>query len=229
MEIICSLLVDDVHVLHHQYHRILPWCTHFQIDIQDGVYVPSTTITTVSLVSWAESLTGELATGSPTPTIDVHLQIATYDSALADMTHLATLMPVRHIIAHMNCPQAPTGLSVCPSLCPEDGVSPQSTFMGQSLLTYPLIQIMTIHPGVQGQDFIPSQLDKIRILRSLGYSGKIILDGGIDMHSIEMILDAPPAYWPDGVSIGSHFSHAVDEEVGPRFVALRELIDSRSR
>ena len=57
-----------------------------------------------------------------------------------------------------------------------------------------LILIMSVNPGFGGQEFIPSQLEKIRSIRKLiDQSGKDILlevDGGIKANNVQQVFDA---------------------------------------
>src|SRR5205823_342972 len=67
------------------------------------------------------------------------------------------------------------------------------------------VLIMGIHPGFQGQDFIPETIEKISRLRSKyisnGVRNLIIgVDGGINENNAKLIVDAGADY----LVIGSH-------------------------
>jgi len=63
------------------------------------------------------------------------------------------------------------------------------------------IQLMSIETGKQGNSFKPSVITRIEGLTKLGYFGKISIDGGINMNTIELIKDLPI----DRISVGSYF------------------------
>jgi len=57
-----------------------------------------------------------------------------------------------------------------------------------------LVLIMSVNPGFGGQSFIPYTLDKVRELKKmaeiLNPELLIEIDGGIDVHTIKMAVDA---------------------------------------
>ena len=83
---------------------------------------------------------------------------------------------------------------------------------------------MTIHPGPQGQAFIPKQLESINELRISEYKGKIVVDGSMNPTSLQHILSLPSTYHPDIVCIGSYLSRAPDQEIGARIETLKALV-----
>lgn len=71
------------------------------------------------------------------------------------------------------------------------------------------IEIMTIHPGKQGNPFLPAMLEKIKQLKEHGFKGTIALDGGINSVSIYDILHQ--TYLPDILYSGSFIKSAPQE------------------
>jgi ribose 5-phosphate isomerase B len=69
------------------------------------------------------------------------------------------------------------------TLNPETEMS-TSNFAKFRVNDYHVIQLMTVHPGKQGGEFLPEVLLKVDKTRSLGYRGQIHLDGGIDEKTI---------------------------------------------
>ena len=72
------------------------------------------------------------------------------------------------------------------------------------------ILVMSVHPGFGGQEFIPEQLEKIRQLRQLidqsGYDISIEVDGGINLNTVEAIVQSGA----DILTIGSAIYHDSD-------------------
>jgi len=67
-----------------------------------------------------------------------------------------------------------------------------------------LIQIYTVEPGSQGNPFLPARLDIIANVKLFGYKGKISVDGGINLDTVETIKQYPV----DILSVGSYLSKA---------------------
>ncbi|MFS8158775.1 MAG: hypothetical protein ACMG6E_00920, partial [Candidatus Roizmanbacteria bacterium] len=93
----------------------------------------------------------------------------------------------------------------------------------ESIKNSQAIQIMTIHPGKQGQPFLPDTLDKISQLRKRKYTGEILLDGGINEKSLAYILENC-TYLPDTICPGSFFHKNIQENL----MSLRERIDLKN-
>ena len=98
-------------------------------------------------------------------------------------------------------------------LNPEDDVAANWEIIKQ----FNAVQIMTIHPGAQGRPFLPEMLNKIDQIRGLGFSGQIMLDGGINDKTLPLIVSHPNK--PDIVCPGSYFK----EEVASRLTLLKKI------
>jgi ribulose-phosphate 3-epimerase len=53
-----------------------------------------------------------------------------------------------------------------------------------------IVLIMTVEPGFGGQKLMPSQIEKIRLLRREGYQGVIAVDGGVTLENAPLLKDA---------------------------------------
>jgi pentose-5-phosphate-3-epimerase len=75
-----------------------------------------------------------------------------------------------------------------------------------SFAEVPVIQLMTIHPGPQGQLFIPDALTKIEELRTVGFCGEIYIDGAVNEETLPTLtaLSHPPHV----LCPGSYLAHA---------------------
>ncbi len=80
-----------------------------------------------------------------------------------------------------------------------------------------IVLIMTVEPGFGGQEFMPRQVEKIRMLRKEGYQGVIAVDGGVNLENATLLKEAG-ANW---LIMGTSYFRAVD----PAFVArkVREM------
>lgn len=84
------------------------------------------------------------------------------------------------------------GLSVAPET-PIAGVEPMLEFVD-------CINILTVHPGRQGQEFLPDNLSKITDLRNINFLGEIEVDGGINDVTLPQIIP----FNPDTLIVGSY-------------------------
>lgn len=77
------------------------------------------------------------------------------------------------------------------------------------LSQFPEIQFMSIETGKQGNPFDESAADKVAELRNMGYTGRVSLDGGINLKTAPVIKD-----WPiDRVSVGSYLQKSKQPEL----------------
>jgi ribulose-phosphate 3-epimerase len=72
------------------------------------------------------------------------------------------------------------------------------------------ILLLAVEPGSAGQEFKEITLDKIRQLRQSGFSGKIIIDGGINLETAKKVKDAGA----DVVVSGSYIWNNIDPKKG---------------
>lgn len=71
------------------------------------------------------------------------------------------------------------------------------------------IQLMTVQTGFQGGKFLPEVLDRIEILKKLNYSGRVSIDGGVNLKTASIIRN----FEVDRVSVGSYFSKSENLEL----------------
>ena len=67
-----------------------------------------------------------------------------------------------------------------------------------------IVLIMTVDPGFGGQKLMPSQIEKISLLRREGYQGVIAVDGGVTLENAPLLIDAG-ANW---LIMGTSYFHA---------------------
>lgn len=71
------------------------------------------------------------------------------------------------------------------------------------------VQFMSIETGKQGNPFDEAVADKVAELRNMGYTGRVSLDGGINLRTASFIKD-----WPiDRVSVGSYLQNSKNAEL----------------
>lgn len=82
------------------------------------------------------------------------------------------------------------------------------------------VLLMSVVPGKQGGEFIPEVLEKVTELRSAGFRKKIILDGSVNMNTIEYIK----GYDVDELVVGS----AIVKQSDPvkAYLALQDKLNN---
>jgi ribulose-phosphate 3-epimerase len=171
--------------------------TIVQVDVMDGQFVPNLTF-------------GAMVIRALRPLVDLKLD-----------AHLMIIEPERfidefassgadRIIVHQEtCPQLKETLQHIRSLGVEAGVTINPETPAEKIadmLTYAdVVQVMTVHPGFGGQKFLEDQLPKIRQLRSMleqrSLNIPIAVDGGIDVHTARLAVEAGASILIAGSSV----------------------------
>ena len=159
---------------------------YIHVDVMDGHFVPNLTIGPVVISS--------LRPHSKLP-FDVHLMIEkpelsieSYAKAGADIitVHAEACVHLERTLALIKSFGKKAGVSLVPS-------TPTST-LEYVMNDVDLILVMTVNPGFGGQSFIPSQLEKIKTLRTMiGKTGRNIdleVDGGINPETAKQVIAA---------------------------------------
>jgi pentose-5-phosphate-3-epimerase len=218
MKVLPAILQPTIEEFHTQLNQLAPYFNHFSIDIQDGKFVPSKTISTSDILEYFKDHT-ELS-GS---IFDFDLMTYQYEQALKDIMALSKIIRVGNVVVQKTL--------VSPQVILENnhlsiGLSLNSSDMVEGLATYgnlnkiPLIQIMTVAAGPQGQSFIAKMLNKIEQLRTLDYRNVIYIDGAVNDESLPLILEQK--YKPDFACVGSFLSKA-GQKLGERVKYLRAI------
>lgn len=168
-----------------------------QIDVMDGHFVPNLT--------FGPGIVQALR-GATRLFLDVHLMITNPDAFLEVFARAGA---DRLIVHQETCPHLYRTLQSIRELGIQAGVAlnpgtPVHT-LDEVLDLVDVIQIMTVNPGFGGQEFLPSQLDKIRRLRQrLSQAGKsiaIAVDGGIDQVTAPQVVQAGASVLIAGSSV----------------------------
>ena len=158
---------------------------HF--DVMDNHYVPNLTI--------GPMVCQALRKHGVTAPIDVHLMVTDPDSLIPEFAdagasiltiHAEATPHLHRTIQGIKARGVRAGISLNPS-------TPLAAI--EELLSYlDLVLVMTVNPGFGGQAFIPSALDKLRVVRKMiDASGKDIrleIDGGVKADNIGEIAAA---------------------------------------
>ena len=168
-----------------------------QIDVMDGRFVPNITFGP-GVVRALRPLVGL--------TLDVHLMIVEPERYLADFAEAGADRLVVHQEACLHLHrvlQSIHELGVQAAVAINPGTSP--LVLEEVLGLTDVIHVMTVNPGFGGQDFIHSQVEKIRGLRQMlderGQDIPIAVDGGIDSTTAPLVARAGATVLVAGSSI----------------------------
>src|SRR5262245_35337399 len=160
--------------------------TVLHVDVMDGHFVPNITIGLPVVKSLAR------VTKLP---IDAHLMIEEPGKYAEQFAGAGARMVSVHVEADPNLHRTlmsikKSGAQAGVVLNPATSV----TEVEEALQYVDYILVMSVNPGVGGQQFIPASIDKIRRLRRMiderRLATRIEIDGGIDRSNIEQVVTA---------------------------------------
>jgi ribulose-phosphate 3-epimerase len=168
------------------------------VDVMDGHFVPNITIGVPVVKSLRKATTLPL---------DVHLMIMEPDryiepfiDAGANMVsvHVEVLPHLHRTIAQIKKLGGKAGVVLNPST--------PVTAIDEIAADVDFVLVMSVNPGFGGQSFIPASIRKIRNVRALleragNTQAAIEVDGGIDLATVESVVDAGASWLVAGHAI----------------------------
>lgn len=158
---------------------------HF--DVMDNHYVPNLTI--------GPLVCDALRSHGVTAPIDVHLMVKPVDRIIPDFAKAGA----SYITFH---PEASEHIDRTVALIKEQGCKAGLVFNPATPLHYldhvidqlDMVLLMSVNPGFGGQSFIPSSLEKLRVVRKMiddkNLSTRLEIDGGVKTDNIKNIASA---------------------------------------
>lgn len=158
---------------------------HF--DVMDNHYVPNLTI--------GPLVCDALRSHGVTAPIDVHLMVKPVDRIIPDFAKAGA----SYITFH---PEASEHIDRTVALIKEQGCKAGLVFNPATPLHYldhvidqlEMVLLMSVNPGFGGQSFIPSSLEKLRVVRKMiddkNLSTRLEIDGGVKTDNIKDIASA---------------------------------------
>ena len=152
---------------------------YVHVDLMDGLYVPNKNFTILDLLDTLSKITKPL---------DIHLMVKNPEDYL---DYLIKFDP-KIITFHLDATNKPievikkikeNNIQVGIAINPNEDIKILNDYI--DLIDYVLL--MSVYPGKGGQEFIPSVLEKVRLLNNK----KVLIgiDGGINKETIEYLKD----------------------------------------
>ena len=206
-----SLLAADLMNLGREIETMLSnGIDRLHFDVMDAHFVPN--------LSFGTAFCREIHKRFPQCLLDVHLMMDNPEEYLDRFIEYGAYSLTVHQEAVENPAKTldlirqkgvKAGLSIKPGTKVE-ALSPYLPQMDQAL-------IMTVEPGFGGQKFMPEQVEKIRALRRMGFSGDIAVDGGVNLDNAKLLMDAGATL----LVMGTAYFRAPDpSQVAKRFKEL---------
>jgi len=156
------------------------------VDVMDGHFVPNITV--------GPPVVRALKRVARVP-LDVHLMIEDPDRYLDDFIEAGASMLSVHVEV---LPHLHRTISAIKQRGAQAGVvlNPSTPVVAIEEIAGDVdyVLVMSVNPGFGGQSFIPRTVGKIRsikaLLRSAGSHAPIEVDGGIDLHTVGLVVDA---------------------------------------
>ena len=184
VKVVPAILTDDPSALKQMARQAETFTDFVQIDLMDGRFVPSRSITREQLIGLPDKLKWE-----------AHLMVKDPEEYIADLKqggaskvifhHEATTSPPK-VISRARELEIDIGLAINP----ETPVSAIALYMNQ----VDSILLLTVTPGFYGSKFIPEVMDKVAGLRAIISEIEIGVDGGVKENNIREIANAGVDY-----------------------------------
>jgi ribulose-phosphate 3-epimerase len=203
-EITPAILTNDEADFKKKYAELLPLAHYFKelhVDFIDGKFLPNKTILPGNSCRLKPpfNLTAHFMTFEPQQYFALAKNegystvIFQYEAMKSEEQVIETIALARML-----------GLRVGISINPETLIGVLTKFISR----INIVQIMSIHPGSQGQEFIPSTYEKVKELRLLHKNVIIYVDGGVKVGIAKQLAQVGA----DVLVAGSAIVRAEDEE-----------------
>jgi len=184
IRVVPAILTEDPQALERMLRQVSGFTDYVQIDIMDGEFVPSRSITWEHIASLPVRLKWE-----------AHLMVVHPEEYLKGFKqagackiifhHEATVSP-QPVISRIR----KLGLKVGLAINPETPVTAIAPCLGK----IDSVLLLTVTPGFYGSKFIPEAMDKVSELRHIRSDIEIGVDGGIKESNIQEVASAGVDY-----------------------------------
>lgn len=175
--IVPALLSDDKQKMQEMLNSCSNFANLVQIDIMDGKFVPSTSITAAELTQLNTNICNELHLMVEDPF--AWLEPASQLGSKRIIFHLETKIDHQKLISEIK----KRGIEAGVSLNPETKIEKLQSIIND----IDLVLFMSVNPGFYGASFIPEVLDKIKKFKQIWPDKKTAIDGGVKADNLSEI------------------------------------------
>ena len=160
---------------------------YLHLDVMDGIFVPN--------ISFGQPVVKSLGKATDL-VLDVHLMITEPIRYIEDFANAGADIITIHVEATDKVEETLKKIRACGK---KAGISIKPKTPVSAIIPYlplcDLVLVMTVEPGFGGQSFMPSAIDKVKILREecnrRGLTEMLIeVDGGINLETGKLVVDA---------------------------------------
>lgn len=159
----------------------IPDITDVHIDFEDGKFVPNNTVLPKVLESFQTRLN-----------LEGHMMVEHPEHYFHDMEHLRIKTVIMHYESFRTRDDIKVALSNASHLGLTVGLAinpgTEVTVFEQFLNDIAIAQLMSVHPGFQGQPFVSETFDRLEILAKLVDKIDIAVDGAVKLENIESLI-----------------------------------------
>lgn len=180
MKIIPAILTDKPQELKKMIGQAEDFCDLAQIDIMDGKFVPSRSISAADLAEIKTKLK-----------LEIHLMVDEPSRYLEPFKDAGASRVIFHYESKENSSEVikrirDLGLEAGLAINPPTQLSEVESFFKD----IDVLLLLSVNPGFYGSKFIPEVCDKARAIKKLKGNFILAMDGGIKYDNISMIKDA---------------------------------------
>lgn len=212
-KIVPAILTEDPKALDVMIHQAEDFTTYAQIDIMDGQFVPSQSITCEHLIGLTTKLSWE-----------AHLMVEHPERYLEDFKRAGAQKIVFHFEATTS-PQEVISLTKKLGMTAGLAINPETPISAINSIVHEVdsVLFLTVHPGFYGSQFLPEVMDKVALFRSTVPGIDTGVDGGIKESNVAQIA----GYGVDYIFVGSAIF--LQPNPGDSFRHLQELANEGYR
>lgn len=180
MKIVPALLTDN----QDEFKRMLAFCGEFtdfvQVDIMDGIFVPSRSITVREVRALSPPLRSEAHLMAENP-LD-WIEAFSHFGAERIIYHFEVCAEHKKIISRIRSKGLGVGIAINPPT--------QIGDFEDLVEEVDMVLFMSVHPGFYGSAFIPEVLNKISEFKKLFPNKTVGIDGGVKLENVHLIARA---------------------------------------